>query len=145
MLNTIKKQLKEAMILKDKDRITTLRNILSKLRLKEIEKKEALNDLESIKVLQSMSKQLNDSIQQYTAGNRKDLADIEMKELKILTEFLPKPMNEEEVMKIIMDTIEECGAETMRDMGKVMGIVISKTDGKGDGTLISKIVKEKLS
>ena len=145
MLNTIKKQLKEAMILKDKDRITTLRNILSKLRLKEIEKKEALNDLESIKVLQSMSKQLNDSIQQYTAGNRKDLADIEMKELKILSEFLPEPMDEEEILKIVMDAIEECGAETMRDMGKVMGIVISKTDGKGDGTLISKIVKEKLS
>ena len=145
MLNTIKKQLKEAMILKDKDRITTLRNILSKLRLKEIEKKETLNDLESIKVLQSMSKQLNDSIQQYTDGNRKDLADIEMKELQIISEFLPEPISEEEIMKIVIDTIEECKAETMKDMGKVMGIVISKTEGKGDGTLISKIVREKLS
>ena len=145
MLNTIKKQLKEAMILKNKDRISALRNILSKLRLKEIEKKETLNDLESIKVLQSMSKQLNDSIQQYTDGNRKDLADIEMKELQIISEFLPEPISEEEIMKIVIETIEECKAETMKDMGKVMGIVISKTEGKGDGTLISKIVREKLS
>tara|TARA_X000001036_G_C20081475_1_gene563336 strand:- start:104 stop:541 length:438 start_codon:yes stop_codon:yes gene_type:complete len=145
MLNTIKKQLKEAMILKNKDRISALRNVLSKLRLKEIEKKETLNDLESIKVLQSMSKQLNDSIQQYTDGNRKDLADIEMKELQIISEFLPEPISEEEIMKIVIETIEECKAETMKDMGKVMGIVISKTEGKGDGTLISKIVREKLS
>ena len=100
MLDTIKKQLKESMILKDKDRITTLRNILAKLKLKEIEKKESLTDLESLKVLQSMSKQLNDSIKQYRDGNRDDLADAEAKELEILNEFLPEPMSEEEIIKI---------------------------------------------
>ena len=145
MLDIIKKQLKESMILKDKNRITTLRNILAKLKLKEIEKKESLTDLESLKVLQSMSKQLNDSIKQYRDGSRDDLADAEAKELEILNEFLPEPMSEEEIIKIITDTINECGAKSMKDMGKVMGMVIAKTNGKGDGALISRIVKEKLS
>ena len=145
MIDTIKSQLKNAMILKDKNRITTLRNILAKLRLKEIEKKESLTDAESLKVLQSMSKQLNDSIKQYRNGNRDDLAEIEAKELEILNEFLPEPMSEEDLVEIITNTIKECGASSMEDMGKVMGIIISKTEGSGDGALISKIVREKLS
>ena len=145
MLNMIKIKLKDAMKLKDKDRINTLRNILAKLKLKEIEKNDALTDPESIKVLQSMSKQLNESIRQYKDGGRIDLANNEAKELEILNEFLPEPMSENEIIKIIVDTIDECQAESMRDMGKVMGIVIKKTDGKADGAVISKIVKEKLS
>ena len=145
MLNMIKIKLKDAMKLKDKDRINTLRNILAKLKLKEIEKNDALTDPESIKVLQSMSKQLNESIKQYKDGGRIDLANNEAKELEILKEFLPEPMSENEIIKIIVDTIDECQAESMKDMGKVMGIVINKTDGKADGAVISKIVKEKLS
>ncbi|MAQ44117.1 MAG: glutamyl-tRNA amidotransferase [Candidatus Marinimicrobia bacterium] len=145
MLNMIKIKLKDAMKLKDKDRINTLRNILAKLKLKEIEKNDALTDPESIKVLQSMSKQLNESIRQYKDGGRIDLANNEAKELEILNEFLPEPMSENEIIKIIVDTIDECQAESMKDMGKVMGIVIKKTDGKADGSVISKIVKEKLS
>ena len=145
MLDTIKSQLKKAMILKDKNRITTLRNILAKLRLKQIEKKDSLTDIESLKVLQSMSKQLNDSIKQYSDGNRDDLVEIEAKELEILNEFLPEPMSEKDLIKIITDTIKECGASSMKDMGKVMGIIISKTEGSGDGALISRIVREKLS
>ena len=145
MLNMIKIKLKDAMKLKDKDRINTLRNILAKLKLKEIEKNDALTEPESIKVLQSMSKQLNESIRQYKDGGRIDLANNEAKELEILNEFLPEPMSENEIIKIIVDTIDECQAESMKDMGKVMGIVIKKTDGKADGSVISKIVKEKLS
>tara|TARA_Y100001970_G_C13896898_1_gene681590 strand:- start:299 stop:736 length:438 start_codon:yes stop_codon:yes gene_type:complete len=145
MLDIIKLKLKDAMILKDKNRITTLRNILAKLKLKEIEKKESLTDSESMKVLQTMSKQLNDSIKQYKDGGRDDLANKELEELEILNEFLPEPMSEDEVIKIVIDTIEKCGAQSMKDMGKVMGIVISKTAGKADGNFISKIVKEELS
>tara|TARA_Y100000996_G_C22555843_1_gene655482 strand:- start:4202 stop:4639 length:438 start_codon:yes stop_codon:yes gene_type:complete len=145
MLNMIKIKLKDAMKLKDKDRINTLRNILAKLKLKEIEKNDALTDPESIKVLQSMSKQLNESIKQYKNGGRIDLANNEAKELEILKEFLPEPMSENEIIKIIVDTIDECQAESLKDMGKVMGIAIKKTDGKADGAVISKIVKEKLS
>ena len=145
MPNTIKSHLKNAMLSKDKKRMVTLRNILAKLKLKEIEKKAQLTDAEFLKVLHSMSKQLKDSIDQYKKGNRDDLVQKESEELEILNEFLPEPMNEEELNKIIIDTIQESAASSMKDMGKVMGIIFSKTEGRGDGALISKIVKENLS
>lgn len=145
MIDTIKKHLKDAMILKDKERLTAIRNILAKLRSKEIEKKEPLTKDESLKVLQSMAKQLKDSIDQYAKGNREDLANKEKKELKIVEQFLPEPLSVDEMNKIIDESIKNCQASSMKDMGKVMGIVISKTQGRGNGTIISQLVKEKLS
>jgi hypothetical protein len=145
MIDNIKAQLKDAMISKDKIRVTALRNFIAKLKAKEIDKKESLSDTESLKVLQSMAKQLKDSIDQYTKGNRTDLADIEQDELNILNEFLPSPLSEEEMSAIIDDAIKASGASSIKDMGKVMGIAISKMAGRGDGAIVSKIVKEKLS
>ena len=145
MLSSIKDHLKDAMITKDKKRINALRNILAKLKMKEIEKKEELTKEESQKVLQSMAKQLKDSIDQYTRGDRIDLAQHESEELDILKEFLPEALSEDELYKIIENVIDESGASNMKDMGKVMGLVIAKTDGRGDGSVISRIVKEKLS
>ena len=145
MIDNIKAQLKDAMISKDKIRITALRNFIGKLKAKEIDKKESLSDAESLKVLQSMSKQLKDSIDQYTKGGRTDLADNEQNELEILNEFLPTPLSEEEMSVIIDDAIKASNASSMKDMGKVMGMAISKMAGRGDGTIVSKIVKEKLS
>ena len=145
MIDNIKAQLKDAMISKDKIRITALRNFIAKLKAKEIDKKESLSDAESLKVLQSMSKQLKDSIDQYTKGGRTDLADSEKDELEILNEFLPIPLSEDEMSAIIDDAIKASNASSMKDMGKVMGMAISKMDGRGDGTIVSKIVKEKLS
>jgi len=145
MIDNIKAQLKDAMISKDKIRITALRNFIAKLKAKEIDKKESLSDAESLKVLQSMSKQLKDSIDQYTKGGRTDLADSEQDELEILNEFLPIPLSEDEMSAIIDDAIKVLNASSMKDMGKVMGMAISKMDGRGDGTIVSKIVKEKLS
>ena len=145
MIDNIKAQLKDAMISKDKIRITALRNFIAKLKAKEIDKKESLSDAESLKVLQSMSKQLKDSIDQYTKGGRTDLADSEKDELEILNEFLPIPLSEDEMSAIIDDAIKASNASSMKDMGKVMGMAISKMAGRGDGTIVSKIVKEKLS
>ena len=145
MIDNIKAQLKDAMISKDKIRITALRNFIAKLKAKEIDKKESLNDAESLKVLQSMAKQLKDSINQYTKGGRTDLADSEQDELDILNEFLPIPLSEDEMSAIIDDAIKASNASSMKDMGKVMGMAISKMAGRGDGTIVSKIVKEKLS
>jgi len=145
MIDNIKAQLKDAMISKDKIRITALRNFIAKLKAKEIDKKESLNDAESLKVLQSMAKQLKDSINQYTKGGRTDLADSEQDELEILNEFLPIPLSEDEMSAIIDDAIKASNASSMKDMGKVMGMAISKMAGRGDGTIVSKIVKEKLS
>ena len=145
MIDNIKAQLKDAMFSKDKTRITALRNFIAKLKAKEIDKKESLNDSESLKVLQSMAKQLKDSIDQYTKGGRTDLADNEKTELNILNEFLPTPLSEEEMSNIIDEAIKTSNASSMQDMGKVMGIAISKMDGRGDGAIVSKMVKEKLS
>ncbi len=145
MIDTIKKHLKDAMIAKDKERLSAIRNILAKLNAKEIEKNNALSDEESLQVLQSMAKQLKDSIEQYINGDRNDLADKESKELDIVKEFLPDPLSADEIKKIINDSIKECSATSMKDMGKVMGMVISKSNGRGDGNIISQLVKEKLS
>ena len=145
MIDNIKAQLKDAMFSKDKTRVTALRNFIAKLKAKEIDKKESLSDEESLKVLQSMAKQLKDSIDQYTKGGRTDLADNEKTELNILNEFLPTPLSEEEMSNIIDEAIKASNASSMQDMGKVMGIAISKMDGRGDGAIVSKMVKEKLS
>ena len=145
MIDTIKLHLKNAMIAKDKERLSAIRNILAKLKAKEIENNKALNKEESLQVLQSMAKQLKDSIEQYINGNRNDLADKESKELDIVKEFLPTPLSQDEIEKIIDETIKECNATSMKDMGKVMGMIISKSKGRGDGSLISQLVKEKLS
>jgi hypothetical protein len=145
MIDNIKAQLKDAMISKDKIRVSALRNFIAKLKAKEIDKKESLTDIESLKVLQSMAKQLKDSIDQYTKGDRADLADIEQDELNILNEFLPSPLSKEEMSIIIDDAIKASNASSIKDMGKVMGIAISKMAGRGDGEIVSKIVREKLS
>ena len=145
MISIIKKNLKDAMIAREKERVETLRNILAKLRLVEIEKKGHLDESECIKVLQTMSKQLKDSIEQYTKGNRTDLADIESTQLKIVTEFLPEKMSSDELTSIVLGIIKDTNASSMKDMGRVMGLVISKTKGRADGSEISSIVKENLS
>ena len=145
MIDNIKTQLKDAMISKDKNRIIALRNFLAKLKAKEIEKKESLSKSESLKVLQSMAKQLKDSIDQYTNGGREDLANIEGGDLEILSEFLPEPLSKEDTSKIIDEVIKDCGSSSMKDMGQVIGIAISKMKGRGDGSIISQLVREKLS
>lgn len=145
MIDIIKTQLKDAMISRDKNRIIALRNFLAKLKAKEIEKKESLSKSESLKVLQSMAKQLKDSIDQYNKGGREDLANKESDELEILSEFLPEPLSKEEMSKIIEEVINDCGASSMKDMGQVIGVAISKMKGKGDGSIVSQLVREKLS
>jgi len=145
MLPIIKEQLKDSMFKKNKKRISALRNILAKVKMKEIEKNEELTNEEFQKVLQTMAKQLKDSIEQYTKGGRTDLADNESKELEILNEFLPEPMSENEIDNIVINVIDEIKASNMSDMGKVMGIVISRVEGRADGAIISKLVREKLS
>ena len=145
MIDNIKTQLKDAMISRDKNRIIALRNFLAKLKAKEIEKKESLSKSESLKVLQSMAKQLKDSIDQYNKGGREDLANKESDELEILSEFLPEPLSKEEMSKIIEKVIKDSGASSMKDMGQVIGVAISKMKGKGDGSIVSQLVREKLS
>lgn len=103
-----------------------------------------LTDEEVIEVISSEVKQRKDSIEQYEKGHRQDLAEPEKKELEILMEYLPEQMSEEEIKKLVKETIAKLGASSPRDTGKVMGALMPQLKGKAEGGLVSKIVQEEL-
>ena len=129
----------------DKIRLSAVRMIKSTLHNKEISLMRPLNEAEVLQVLSSMIKQRKDSIEQYAKGGRKDLVEKEEAELKVIQEFMPAQMSEEEVDAIIKKTIEEAGAVSVKDMGKVMKMVVPKLTGVADGKIVSEKVKAFLS
>jgi uncharacterized protein YqeY len=149
---TIKEQIisdiKEAMKAKAKERLQVLRSLKAKLMEKEIsERKDGeaeLNDEQAVEVLMKAAKQRKESIDQFEEGGREDLADKEKAELKIIDEYLPEMMDEEDVRKIVQDKIKALGASGMQDMGKVMGPLMGQLKGKADGSMVSRVVKEEL-
>ena len=145
MIESIKSNLTEAMRDKNKPRMITLRNILAKIKLKEIEKGEPLDEKEIISVLTTMGKQLRDSIEQYNSGGREDLAKSESFELDIIKEYLPEQMGEGEIRKYVKEIISSSDANGMSDIGKVMGPIMGKLQGKADGKIVNQIVREELS
>jgi len=104
-----------------------------------------LTDEEILSVISRQIKQRKDSVEQYKAGNRLDLAEKEEKEINVLTEYLPEQMSEEEIRRLVKSAIERTKAASVKEMGKVMGALMPDVKGKADGTLVSKIVKEELS
>ena len=145
MINQITADLKLAMKSQDKPRILGLRNLLGKLKARQIDKGTELNNQECIKILNSAAKQLKDSIEQYSNANRLDLAEKENYELLLVENYLPKPISEDDVKEIILKTIDENNVDSMDDMGKIMGIVMNKFAGSVDGNIVHKIVREALS
>jgi hypothetical protein len=137
--------MKEAMRTNDKTRLSTIRMIRSSCKNKEIELRRKLEDEDIHKVIQGMVRKGEESIEQFRAGGRNDLVEKEMKEMEILKSFLPQPIRQEEIVKIIDETIQEAQASSLKDMGKVMKAVLSKVGGKADGKLINQLVKERLS
>lgn len=130
---------------KDKLRLSALRLIKSALHNKEIDARRELEGEEVLQVLSSMVKQRKDSIEQFTNGGRMDLAEKEEKELRVIQEFMPEQMSEEDIEAAIVKAIDEVGAASPRDMGKVMKALMPIVTGKADGKLVSQKVKEKLS
>jgi uncharacterized protein YqeY len=130
---------------KDKVRLSALRLIKSALHNKEIDARRELKEEEVLQVLSSMVKQRKDSIEQFTNGGRMDLAEKEEKELRVIQEFMPEQMSEEDIEAAIVKAIDEVGAASPRDMGKVMKALMPIVTGKADGKLVSQKVKEKLS
>ncbi|HJL85040.1 MAG TPA: GatB/YqeY domain-containing protein [Candidatus Marinimicrobia bacterium] len=128
-----------------KDRVRTLRLLLSKLKEKSIATGEDLTDAESLKVLQTAAKQRREAIEQYLKGGREDLVRQEEIELKIIEEYLPSQLNEDDMRKIIVAVIEDMGAASMEEMGKVMGQVMKKIAGRGEGKIAQQLVREHLS
>ena len=146
--NQIKIALKEATISSmkkgEKEATTTLRMFSAEIKKEEIEKKEELTDEETISIIQKMIKQRKDSFSQFEQAGREELAEKEAREISILEQFLPEQLSEEEILQEVNQAIAESGAESMQDMGKVMGLLKNKLSGKADMGLVSIKVKESL-
>tara|TARA_B100000683_G_scaffold193181_1_gene186160 strand:+ start:3790 stop:4227 length:438 start_codon:yes stop_codon:yes gene_type:complete len=140
--NTIDIQIKESMLNKNKSRLIALRAIKSAILLSE--KSGEGVDLDEIKLLMKLIKQRKDSLKLYLEQNRQDLANIEQVEIDIIEEFLPKQLTDEDLEKEIEIIIKEIGAESMKDMGKVMESANKKLSGKADSSRIAGLVKSKL-
>ena len=145
LVDEIQKEMYKAMKEKEKERINALRNIIGKLKYKYIDKGDKLTEQEEIKVIQSLAKQRRESIEMYKQGGRNDLVETETKELSIIEEYLPQAMSEEEVRRLVWETVKETGAESMSDLGKVMPLVMKKGAGKVDGKIAQEILRELLS
>ncbi|MBF0558980.1 MAG: GatB/YqeY domain-containing protein [Nitrospirae bacterium] len=138
-------ELKEALKSRNELKLSVLRMIKASLKYKEIEKMSPLSDEESISALSSMAKQRRDSIEQFAAAGRTDLAEKETMELQIVLSYLPAQLSPEDIDKIIFAAITECNASAPGDMGKVMKLVTPRTKGAADGKVVSQRVKELLS
>jgi uncharacterized protein YqeY len=138
-------EMKQAMRSNDKLRLSTIRMILSAVKNKEIEQRKKLDDDGILRVIQGMMRKGEESIEQFQAGGRMDLVEKETKEKDILKSFLPQPLTQEEILKVIDQTIEEAQASSLKDIGKVMKSIMPKLGGKVDGKLINQLVKERLS
>ncbi len=123
----------------------TIRMFLSEVQRFEIDNKEEVDDAKSLQIINKMIKQRNDSISQFKEGGREDLADKEQQEVEILSKYKPEQLSEEDITEKVKSVIKETGAESMQDIGKVMGVLKSALAGSADMGLVSKIVKDQLA
>ena len=128
----------------EKEKASTLRTVLAKLKDKQIDTREPLSEKDEIKVLQTLVKQRKESIDLYQKGGRSELAEAESVELEIINTYLPEMMNEDDVRKLIEEIIEETGAQSMADLGKVMPQIMKQGKGLIDGKTAQRIVSEML-
>lgn len=137
--------MKDAMRAKDKPRLSAIRLMLSEVKRIEVDERIEISDERLIVILDKMIKQRRDSITQYEAAGRQELADIEIGEITVIQEFLPVALTEEEISIMVAAAIGATGAESMRDMGKVMGILKPQIQGRADGGAVSGLVKSALN
>ena len=140
----IHKDIAVAMKSGDKERLSTVRMLMSAIKYKEVDAHRELTDEETIAVISTLVKQRQDSIEQFTKGNRLDLAEKESMELEVLRTYLPPQLSEAEVRDIIKKAVAETGATGQKDMGKLMKVIMPQVKGKADGKLVNDIVKELL-
>ncbi len=144
MRDDINRDMVAAMKSGDKDRLSTLRMLLSAIKYKEVDAKHQLGDEEVVSVLSTLIKQRQDSIEQFSKGGREDLVQKESKEVEVLKGYLPPQLSADEVRDIIKKAAQETGASGPKDMGKLMKAVMPLVKGKADGKLVNDIVKEVL-
>ena len=123
----------------------TIRMFLSEVQRFEIDNKEEVDDAKALQIINKMIKQRNDSISQFKEGGREDLADKEQQEVEILSKYKPEQLSEEDITEKVKIAIKETGAESMQDIGKVMGVLKLALAGSADMGLVSKIVKDQLA
>lgn len=142
----INKQVIDAMKARNEDRLRALRGIKAAFLLAATESgNREVTDEVAVKTIQKLAKQRKDSIEIFSQQNRQDLVEKESAELKVLEEFLPKPLSDEEIIQILKNIITETGAMGMKDLGKIMPLAMSKTAGKADGSKISNLLKQLLT
>lgn len=141
----IRTDLNSALKSREELKVSTLRMLLSSLNYLKIEKQTDLTDEDVISVLQKEVKKHNESIESFKKGNRQDLVDKETKELEILKTYLPAQLTQGEIEKFVAESISETGAKSQADFGLVMKSVMPKLRGRADGSLVSQLVKQKLT
>jgi uncharacterized protein YqeY len=140
----ITEDMKAAMRASEKERLSTIRMVLAAIKQREVDERIMLDDAQVIAVLEKMVKQRKESIVQFELGHRQDLADKEKSEIALLQAYLPTPLSEADVDALIKDAIASTGAASVKDMGKVMGIVKSRAAGRADMGAVSARIKAAL-
>ncbi len=141
----ITEDMKNAMRAKEAGRLSTIRLILAEIKRKEVDERIEVNDDQTVAIVEKMIKQRKDSITQFEAGGRADLADIEKAELVVLTAYMPAGLSDEEIAAEVTAAVAASGAAGPQDMGKVMAIVKPKLAGRADMTVVSALVKKALT
>ncbi|MGB0133095.1 GatB/YqeY domain-containing protein [Dokdonella sp.] len=137
--------MKAAMRAGEKDRLGVIRLILAALKQREVDERIELDDAQVLAILEKMLKQRRDSIEQYTAANREDLAAVERAEVEIVQTYLPEPLSAAELEQIVAKAITDSGATSAREMGKVIGLVKPQVSGRADMGQISEMIKARLA
>jgi uncharacterized protein YqeY len=137
--------MKSAMKAKDRQALKAVRMILEAIKKKEIDERIEIDDAQVMTVIQKMVKQRKDSISQFSDAGRTDLVEIEEAELEIINNYMPEQLSDEEVVSVVDRAINDSGANSMKDMGKLMGMLKSQLQGKADMSLVSQLIKSRLS
>jgi len=141
----ITNDMKAAMRAKEAGKLNTIRLILADIKRKEVDEQIELNDQQTVAIVEKMIKQRKDSITQFEAGNRADLAEIEKAELEVLVTYMPAGLSDDEIAAEVAAAVTASGAAGPQDMGKVMAIVKPKLAGRADMTVVSTLVKKALT
>ncbi|WP_062234864.1 GatB/YqeY domain-containing protein [Fictibacillus sp. FJAT-27399] len=145
LLDRLNQDMKQAMKDKNKQKLSVIRMLKASLQNESIKLGHDLNEEEELTVLAREMKQRKDSLQEFEKAGRNDLADALKDEIVIITDYMPEQLSEEEVKDIVLAAIEQVGAVSKADMGKVMGAVMPKVKGKTDGALVNRLVQQNLS
>ncbi|MDX5333852.1 MAG: GatB/YqeY domain-containing protein [Gammaproteobacteria bacterium] len=141
----ITEDMKTAMRSGEKERLATIRLVLAAIKQVEVDTRSALTDDDLLPLLDKMCKQRRESIEQFEQAGRDDLASKERQELEIIQDYLPAQLSEAEIAQLIDEAIAQTGAESVRDMGKVMGIIKPRAQGRADMAAVSALIKARLS